>query len=168
MRKRKGNSIAESGLWNAYEYKMERTMISDKAASIRVESPRELASVSREFADKEMSESLFVVSVGGRNNVLGIHRIYQGTAVGTSVSIGEILRSALLMGAVGFALVHNHPSGDEVASDEDVNLTRDVELGAKLMDLIFLDHIVVGAGGSFTSIRSQKPDLFLRPADKSN
>jgi DNA repair protein RadC len=163
MRKRKGNSIAEAGVWNAYEYQMKRTLIDKKTLSLRVESPRELANVFREFADAELSESLFVVSFGGRNNVLGIQRLYQGTATGTSVSVGEILRSALLMGAVGFALVHNHPSGDEAASEEDVKLTQDVESAARLMDMIFLDHLVVGFGGSYTSIRSQKPDIFLRP-----
>jgi DNA repair protein RadC len=103
---------------------------------------------------------LFVIAFGGRNNLLGIHRVYQGTATGTSVRIGELIRSALLMGAVGFALVHNHPSGDSQASDEDISLTSEVAKAASLLDLSFIDHLVVGSNGAFTSIRSGKPGIF--------
>jgi len=158
MAKRKANSIAETGMWNAYEYSVKRTARSNKSAVIT--SPRDLAALFREFADAEMSEALFVVSFGGRNNLLGIHRIYSGTATGTSVRIGELLRSALMMGAVGMALVHNHPSGDHQPSDEDIRLTADVAKAATLLDVQFLDHLVVGANGAFTSIRSQKPSMF--------
>jgi DNA repair protein RadC len=158
MAKRKANSIAETGMWNAYEYSVKRTSRSNKSAVIT--SPRDLAALFREFADAEMSEALFVVSFGGRNNLLGIHRIYSGTATGTSVRIGELLRSALMMGAVGLALVHNHPSGDHQPSDEDIRLTADVAKAATLLDVQFLDHLVVGANGAFTSIRSQKPSMF--------
>ena len=158
MAKRKANSIAETGMWNAYEYSVKRTARSNKSAVIT--SPRDLAALFREFADAEMSEALFVVAFGGRNNLLGIHRIYSGTATGTSVRIGELLRSALMMGAVGMALVHNHPSGDHEPSNEDVNLTRDVVKAASILDVQFLDHLVVGANGAFTSIRSQQPSMF--------
>jgi DNA repair protein RadC len=158
MAKRKANSIAETGMWNAYEYSVKRTSRSNKSAVIT--SPRDLAALFREFADAEMSEALFVVSFGGRNNLLGIHRIYSGTATGTSVRVGELLRSALMMGAVGMALVHNHPSGDHQPSDEDIRLTADVAKAATLLDVQFLDHLVVGANGAFTSIRSQKPSMF--------
>jgi DNA repair protein RadC len=145
-------------MWSDYEYSVVRKKLSNKSAIIT--SPRELVALFREFADTEMSEALFVVAVGGRNNLLGIHRIYSGTATGTSVRIGELLRSALMMGAVGFALVHNHPSGECDASDEDIRLTADVAKAATLLDVQFLDHLVVGANGAFTSIRSQKPSMF--------
>jgi len=158
MAKRKPNSIAETGMWSDYEYSVVRKKLSNKSAIIT--SPRELVALFREFADTEMSEALFVVAVGGRNNLLGIHRIYSGTATGTSVRIGELLRSALMMGAVGFALVHNHPSGECDASDEDIRLTADVAKAATLLDVQFLDHLVVGANGAFTSIRSQRPSMF--------
>ena len=158
MAKRKANSIAETGMWNAYEYSVKRVARTNKSAVIT--SPRDLAALFREFADSEMSEALFVISFGARNNLLGIHRVYQGTATGTSVRIGELVRSALLMGAVGFALVHNHPSGDSQASNEDISLTSEVAKAASLLDLSFIDHLVVGSNGEFTSIRSGKPGIF--------
>lgn len=158
MAKRKANSIAETGMWNAYEYSVKRVARTNKSAVIT--SPRDLAALFREFADSEMSEALFVIAFGARNNLLGIHRVYQGTATGTSVMVGELFRSALLMGAVGLALVHNHPSGDHQPSTEDINMTADVAKAGKLLDVQFIDHLVVGSNGAFTSIRSQKPSIF--------
>ena len=161
MRKRKGNSVAESGVWNAYEYDVVRNKISDKGDGRLIESPRDLVKMFSDFVEQELSESLFVVSMGGRNNLLGIHRIYKGSATGTSVAIGEIARSAILMGAVGFALVHNHPTGFAEASDEDISLTQEVEKAARILDLQFLDHIIIATGG-YCSIRSQKPSIWER------
>lgn len=162
MRKRKGNSIAESGLWNAYEYQVVRSKISKQGDDLLIESPSALVSMFRDFADREMNESLFVVSLGGRNNLLGLHRLYTGTATGTSVAIGEIFRSAILMGAVGFAVLHNHPTGLADPSDEDIKLTEEIEKAARILDLQFLDHVVIGTEGRYSSIRSAKPSIWNR------
>lgn len=45
-----------------------------------------------------------------------------------------------------FILVHNHPSGDATPSIEDLEITKKIEEGAKLLQLQFLDHIVIGDG----------------------
>jgi len=87
--------------------------------------------------------------------VIGINQVYSGTATGTSVRIAEVLQPLLLLNAVGFALVHNHPSTNVSASDADLQLTAEMLSAAKLMDLTMLDHIIVGGKGdsTYTSIR---------------
>ena len=45
-----------------------------------------------------------------------------------------------------FILVHNHPSGDATPSIEDIQITNKIEEGAKLLELQFLDHIIIGDG----------------------
>lgn len=42
--------------------------------------------------------------------------------------------------------MHNHPSGDATPSVHDLELTKRVEEGAKLLELQLLDHIVIGDG----------------------
>jgi DNA repair protein RadC len=63
------------------------------------------------------------------------------------------------LGGVGFALVHNHPSGDPEPSEEDVRLTAEVVAAARLLDLELLDHLVIGHG-RWSSIRSQRPSVW--------
>jgi DNA repair protein RadC len=124
-----------------------------------VERPAAAVELFREDAERMTQESLWVMTLDGRNGLMGIERVYTGTATGTSVRIGELFRYAVSAGGVGIVLVHNHPSGDPEPSDEDVRLTSEVIAAAQLLDIQVLDHLVVAAD-KFTSIRSQRGELW--------
>jgi len=46
--------------------------------------------------------------------------------------------------ASAMILFHNHPSGDTSPSDLDIKLTKDFEMGGKLLGVKVLDHIIIG------------------------
>jgi DNA repair protein RadC len=50
----------------------------------------------------------------------------------------------IVQGAYGFILAHNHPSGDPSPSRADERLTRRLIEAADLMQLRFLDHVIIG------------------------
>lgn len=120
----------------------------------RVQSPSDLAALATPLIGRSRQEELYVAAVDGRNGLLDLRRVYTGTATGTSVRIAELIRPVLDLGGVGFAAVHNHPSGDPQPSDEDVRLTAELLSAARLLDLEFLDHLVIGHD-RWASIRSQ-------------
>jgi DNA repair protein RadC len=144
-------------LYQKYEFGIVRKEISPE--NRRIERPQAAVEFFTEFADAASKESLFVLIVDGRNNLVGIQEVYRGTATGTSVRIAELLTPVLMVQGVGMVLVHNHPSGDHEASDEDVRLTADVVKACRIMDLEMLDHLVIGKDG-FTSIRSGTPGIW--------
>lgn len=144
--------------WKRFQVEVVRHAIAD-AAPFRVERPTAAVELFREDAERLTQESLWVMTLDGRNGLTGIERVYTGTATGTSVRIGELFRYAIATGGVGIVLVHNHPSGDPEPSDEDVRLTSEVIAAAQLLDIQVLDHLVV-AGDKFTSIRSQRGSLW--------
>jgi len=125
----------------------------------RVQSPADLAAITLPVFGRATQEELHVAIVDGRNGLLALRRVYVGTATGTSVRIGELLRPVLDHGGVGFALVHNHPSGDPEPSDEDLRLTAEVLAAARLLDVEFLDHLVLGHG-RWASIRTQRGSIW--------
>jgi DNA repair protein RadC len=47
-------------------------------------------------------------------------------------------------GAYGFVLVHNHPSGDPSPSRADEEATNRIIEASKLMQVRFLDHVIIG------------------------
>lgn len=143
--------------WKKYEVQLVR--VGNDGARTKVQSPEELASLFSEYADQVTKEALFVVAFDGQNGVIGINKVYEGTATGTSVRITEVLQPVMVMNAAGFAVAHNHPSGDPIASDADIQLTNELIKAANLMDLVLLDHIVIGAEGRYTSIRRDNQDL---------
>ena len=119
----------------------------------RVQSPGDLAAIATPLFGRSAQEELHIAVVDGRNGLLDLRRVYVGTATGTSVRIAELLRPVIALGGVGFAAVHNHPSGDPQPSDEDLRLTGELLAAARLLDLELLDHLVVGHG-RWASIRA--------------
>jgi len=55
----------------------------------------------------------------------------------------ELLEPAITLPAAGIILAHNHPSGDCQPSRQDLEVTKQVAHGCKLMGIELIDHIVV-------------------------
>lgn len=129
------------------------------AERTRVQAPADLAAIAQPIFGRSAQEQLHIAIVDGRNGLLDLRHVYTGTATGTSVRIGELLRPVLQAHGVGFAAVHNHPSGDPEPSDEDLRLTSELLAAARLLDIEFLDHLVIGHG-RWVSIRSKQPSIW--------
>jgi len=155
----KAKSAAVATEWKRFQVEVVRHAIAD-AAPFRVERPAAAVELFTQDAERLTTESLWVMTLDGRNGLMGVERVYSGTATGTSVRIGELFRYAVSAGGVGIVMVHNHPSGDHTPSDEDVRLTGEVLQAAKLLDITVLDHLVIGGGGKFSSIRSGHSELW--------
>ena len=165
-----GARLVRAGLSIEESKRVQRVMQALEAASTwwpagrqRVQSPADLAALATPLLARREQEELHVAVVDGRNGLLGLHMVYVGTSTGTSVRIAELLRPVVDGGGVGFALVHNHPSGDPEPSEEDLRLTAEVAAAARLLDLEFLDHLVIGRG-RWASIRSQRPTIWATTA----
>ena len=101
-------------------------------------------------------ENLVVLLLNTRNQVVGKRTIYIGTVNSSAVRPAEVLRPAIRENAPSIIVVHNHPSGDPTPSPEDVSVTRDLAAAGKLMDIELLDHLVIGQGGRFASLKEKK------------
>lgn len=71
--------------------------------------------------------------------------VFQGTLNESPAHPREILRSALVHRGYAFILAHNHPSGDPAPSDADCRFTRRIRDAAQLIQIQFLDHLIIGA-----------------------
>ena len=72
--------------------------------------------------------------------------ITRGTVNQSLAAPREIFRPAIIHSAFAFALVHNHPSGEPTPSQADLQLTRRVAAAAEILQINFLDHVIVGQG----------------------
>lgn len=77
-----------------------------------------------------------------------------GSVDGTYIQPREILIRLLLCGASAAILVHNHPSGCPIPSEDDLTTTARLKESFQLIGLKLLDHIVVGRE-DFYSFRQQ-------------
>jgi RadC-like JAB domain len=97
-------------------------------------------------------EELHVIVLNTRNVVIDQERVYQGNVSASLVRVGELFRRAVELHASAVILVHNHPSGEPKPSLNDLQLTTEAIRAGQLLDIMVLDHLIIG-GGTFASLR---------------
>ena len=89
-------------------------------------------------------EHVIVIALDARQQVIGYNVVSVGTYNECLLSIGETLRPVIVAGSSRFFLIHNHPSGITSPSAPDRVLTKKMQEACKLLDIRFLDHVIVG------------------------
>ncbi len=100
-------------------------------------------------------ECLAVLLLNTRRRIKGHQLVTLGTQDSILVSPREVYRLAVVTAANAILLMHNHPSGDSSPSSADIAATRDLYRAGQLLRIELLDHVIVGAGETFTSLREQ-------------
>lgn len=96
-------------------------------------------------------EYVYLVGLNTKGFILGVFEVAHGNASSCVMNGCGIFQRLLLVGATGFVVVHNHPSGDPTPSGADLEATERLKKQAELMEIAMLDHIIIG-GDAFSSI----------------
>jgi DNA repair protein RadC len=107
-------------------------------------SPQAAAELARELlaAHDDDREHFWVIFLNAQNGYTGHHLVSTGSLSASIVHPREVLGPALREGAAHVILVHNHPSSDPTPSKEDVQLTRQLVEGARLLGIRLHDHVI--------------------------
>jgi DNA repair protein RadC len=89
-------------------------------------------------------EHVRVILLDSMRRVVAIPTIYIGTVNASVLRVSEIYREAVTRNCPAMILAHNHPAGDANPSPEDVELTRTLIAAGQLLDIVLLDHLVIG------------------------
>jgi DNA repair protein RadC len=98
----------------------------------------------------ELQEQFKVMFMNRANKVLGIYELSTGGMAGTVADPKLIFAAAIKSAACGFILSHNHPSGNLTPSQADIDLTRKLREGGKLLEIQLLDHIIITSEGYYS------------------
>ena len=98
----------------------------------------------------EFVEEFKVMLLNRANRVLGIIEISSGGISGTVADPKVIFAAAIKSAASQVLLVHNHPSGNLVPSQADINLTRKLKSAGELLDINVVDHIILTSESYFS------------------
>jgi DNA repair protein RadC len=106
-------------------------------------------------------EELWCLPLDPHCRLIGRPRtVSRGDVDGVDAGPRAFFRTALTAGAVQAIAVHNHPSGDHQPSPADRAVTRRLVAAGRAVDVPLRDHLVIGAGGGFTSLLRDDPALF--------
>lgn len=98
----------------------------------------------------EFVEQFKVMLLNRANKVLGIFEVSTGCSTGTVADPKLIFAAAIKANACGAILAHNHPSGNLQPSQADIDLTKRMKEGGKLLEIQILDHVIVTSEGYYS------------------
>jgi DNA repair protein RadC len=117
-----------------------------------VKSSNDAATILRTYwsGDMELLEEFVILFLNRANKVIGLFRVSRGGTTGTVVDPKIIFAAAIKGLAHNIILAHNHPSGNLSPSQPDIDLTRKLSGGGKLLDINVLDHIILTSEGYYS------------------
>ena len=85
-----------------------------------------------------------------RRRLIAFEELFRGTVDCAQVHPRDVLRQALHHNATAVIFAHNHPSGSLEPSAADDFITRRLKDLLALMDVLVVDHLIVGECGCYS------------------
>lgn len=96
--------------------------------------------------DTYSEEHVFLLSFNMKFRLKAFFEIGIGNNDTCLVDRRGIAQKILLSNAAKMIMVHNHPSGDPTPSKEDLNVSNELKKLGELLDIPFVDSIILGDG----------------------
>lgn len=93
--------------------------------------------------DIEWKESFLVIGFNQDQKVLGFFKVSSGGITETRVDPRVIFQFALLSNASKIAICHNHPSGSVIPSSADIEITKNLKMAGKVLDIELIEHLIL-------------------------
>lgn len=95
-------------------------------------------------------EYILLIMFDSGMHVIGEHILSKGTVNASLLSPREVFIQAFKEQAAGIMILHNHPGGNPVPSDNDLQITERINEAGALMDIPLIDHIILGDNSYFS------------------
>ena len=149
--------LAVPGMGIAKTSQLKAAIEIGKRARIQNSQPKDfndatdVAAYIRPRFEGKRQECFLTILLDGQNCLLAERVITEGIPTQATVYVRRVMEEALRVSASSFIVIHNHPSGHPAPSTSDDNTTLELKKAADLLNLIFLDHIIIGSGDSYYS-----------------
>jgi DNA repair protein RadC len=127
---------------------------SESAGKTPLKTPEDIVGVVQGRLKDKKKEYFLAVLLDTRNQLIRAAEISVGSLDSSIVHPREVFKEAISASASTVIFVHNHPSGDTEASEDDIALTKRLAEAGEIVGIEVLDHIIIG-GKSFTSLKRQ-------------
>ena len=111
-----------------------------------------------EILKKELSdfdrEAMCILNLNSKGIPINASIVSIGDLSSTVVHPREVFKCAILSSATAVMLMHNHPSGDAIPSDEDIRTTQRMIAGGRFLGIRVIDHFITAPGNKVNSMRN--------------
>ncbi len=127
-----------------------RVFAAEAKEKFSVTSPKSIAQLMMAEMRYLKSEKFVVLLLDTKNHLISQEEISIGGISYSLVDPRSVFEAGLRKGANAIILVHNHPSGNPEASEEDKLLTRRLSEVGELLSLKIIDHVIIGDNNYFS------------------
>jgi len=127
-----------------------RLQLSETKELTKIESSEDVCKLMQPIIGDLPHEEFWVLLLNNSNKVIYKLQLSKGGLTQTVVDIRMLFKTALEHLATALILVHNHPSGQLVASAADKDITQKVKLAGNSLDIKLLDHLIITQTGYFS------------------
>ena len=113
-----------------------------------VKTPDDVMSLVRGRLRDQKKEHFLALLLDTRNRLIKVSEISVGSLDTSIVHPREVFKEAISASAASVIFVHNHPSGDTEASEDDIELTKRLTEAGEIVGIEVLDHIIIGGKNS--------------------
>ncbi len=99
-------------------------------------------------------EHFLALLLDTRGQLIKTSEISVGSLDASIVHPREVFKEAISASAASVIFVHNHPSGDATASEDDIGLTKRLAEAGEIVGIEVLDHIIIG-GKEHVSLKKE-------------
>ena len=126
----------------------------DPTDKTTIKTPEDVYNLTQGKLKGKKKEYFLAALLDTRNHLIRLAEISVGSLDGSIVHPREVFKEAISASAASVIFVHNHPSGDTEASDEDIRLTKRLAEVGELVGISVIDHIIIG-GKNYLSMKRQ-------------
>ena len=123
-------------------YAVQKFCAEKPSPKIVYDSVEKLASVLYSKFLGQSTERMVAVLFDAQIRMLDCFTVSEGTLNSVSVTVRTVTQRAYARNAVSVVLAHNHPGGIAAPSQEDVQLTRDMESALELLGVPLIEHLI--------------------------
>jgi DNA repair protein RadC len=117
---------------------------SESSRKTIVKTPEDVAALLTGRLKEKKKEYFLAVLLDTRNQLIKVAEISIGSLDSSVVHPREVFKEAISASAAAVIFVHNHPSGDTEASEDDIKLTKRLVEAGEIIGIDVLDHIIIG------------------------
>jgi DNA repair protein RadC len=133
-----------------------RYLLSKFGNSVVLDSTEKLAKYCRTLEFGRPRETLYMICFNIKKKVTATFLLEEGTLDNAAFHVSKIIEKAMGAKAYSVAVVHNHPGGAPTPSDKDIRATFMLISALKTVEIKFEDHIIIGDGEEWISMRESK------------
>ena len=131
-----------------------RHAMADDQEAIKISSPKAAYEYLHPILRDEKVEHFVALLLDIKNHLIKRIMVSKGSLNANIVHPREVFKPAIIEGAAGIIVAHNHPSGDPGPSQNDIDITRKLKETSNIVGIDFIDHLIIGHG-RYISLKEQ-------------